>query len=95
MFSDSNSILTVYLDKMKNILNVIYAQVTNAMSSQIMQMNATSNVDCLFYVLGVPSHFHREYKHKAAVVSREPAMKTVYTYLILNISYLILSLLSI
>ena len=30
---------------------------------------------CPLYVLGAPSHFRMEYRHEAAVVSREHMMK--------------------
>ena len=49
--------------------------------AKVLQMNATSNDRCLLYayiyVLGAPSHFPTEYRHQAAVVSREHRMKWV------------------
>ena len=43
----------------------------------VLQMNATSNDRCRLYVLGVPPHFHTEYRHEAAVGSPEHRMKWV------------------
>ena len=41
-------------------------------------MNATSNDRCPLYMLGAPSHFRTEYRHEAAVVSREQDGRSGY-----------------
>ena len=60
---------------MKNILNVIRSSRKRTQRVRVLQLDATSNDRCPLYMLGAPSHFRMEYRHEAAVVSREHMMK--------------------
>ena len=58
-----------------------YAEGTNATVRQSTANKRYVKRQVWLYVLGAPSHFLTEYRHEAAVVSREHRMKSMSGYL--------------
>ena len=70
------SICNSELDWTKNIFSIIRAYLKHHVTSKYYTWTL-SNVSCLLYVPGAPSHVPRKYRHEVAVVCRKPREKIV------------------